>query len=226
MLIDRKLDVISYEIKSIWKDVGVPWNLLEANEILLDDWNLKNEGTIEQNVTMHGKVGIGKGTLIRSGSYIEGPVLIGMDCKVGPNCYIRPYTVLGNNVKIGNACEIKASLIMENSSIPHLSYIGDSIIGRNVNLGAGTITANLRFDKKSIKARIKGEEIDSQRKKLGAIIGDNSQSGIGVTFFPGVMVGMNCAIWPNMNVTQDVPSDTLLLPKEETVFKEWKLSEE
>ncbi|MHA1299576.1 MAG: bifunctional sugar-1-phosphate nucleotidylyltransferase/acetyltransferase [Candidatus Helarchaeota archaeon] len=224
ILIDKNFNIIDYEIKSVWKDIGLPWDLLEANELLLKNMRLENKGTIEKNVNIHGEVGIGEGTVIRSGVYIIGPVLIGNDCIIGPNCYLRPNTVLGNGVKIGNACEIKASLIMDNSAVPHLSYIGDSVIGRNVNLGAGTITANLRFDKKSIKASIKQKRVDSQRKKLGAIIGDNSQSGIGVTFMPGVIVGMNCAIWPNMNVWKDVPSDTLIMPKEETISREWKLS--
>jgi len=224
MLIDKKLKIMDYEIQSVWKDIGLPWDLLEANELLLKNWNFDNKGTIERNVTIQGPVGIGEGSVIRSGVYIIGPVIIGKNCVIGPNCYLRPNTVLADGVKIGNACEIKASLIMDNSSVPHLSYIGDSVIGRNVNLGAGTITANLRFDKKSIKASIKQQRVDSQRKKLGAIIGDNSQSGIGVTFMPGVIVGMNSAISPNMNVWQDVPSDTLIMPKEETLSREWKLS--
>lgn len=83
-----------------------------------------------------------------NGSYIEGPVIIGEECKIGPNCYIRPYTSIGDKCHIGNACEIKNSIIMNNSNIPHQNYVGDSIIGENCNLGAGTKIANLRFDRK------------------------------------------------------------------------------
>lgn len=226
ILIDDNFNVIDYEINSFWKDIGVPWDLLEANELLLQNWPLENNGIIENNVNIKGKVGIGEGTTIKSGVYIEGPVLIGRNCTIGPNCYLRPNTVLGDNVKIGHACEIKASLIMDNTSVPHLSYIGDSIIGRNVNLGAGTITANLRMDKKTVKANIQQQRVDSKRKKLGAIIGDNSQSSIGVTFMPGVIVGMNCAIGPNMNIWSDVPSGTLILPKQDTVNREWNQEKE
>ncbi|NVM01870.1 MAG: NTP transferase domain-containing protein [Candidatus Helarchaeota archaeon] len=221
MLIDDDFEIIDFEINSIWKDIGVPWDLLEANELLLPNWPLENRGIIENNVTIKDPVGIGEGTVIRSGSYIDGPVLIGKNCDIGPNCYLRSNTVLGDKVRVGNACEIKASLVMSNSKIPHLSYIGDSIIGRNVNLGAGTITANLKFTKGSVKAYIKDKRVDSRRKKLGAIIGDNSQSGIGVTFMPGVIIGVNCVIGPNMNIWEDIPNDTLILPKEETIKKDW-----
>ncbi|MHA1784388.1 MAG: bifunctional sugar-1-phosphate nucleotidylyltransferase/acetyltransferase [Candidatus Helarchaeota archaeon] len=226
ILINDGKDVLKYELPSWWKDIGLPWNLLEANQLLLPELELKNEGTIEENVHISGKVGIGEGSKIRSGVYINGPVLIGKNCDIGPNCFLRPYTVLENGVKIGHACEIKGSLIMSGTKIPHLSYIGDSIIGSNVNLGAGTITANLRMDRETIKATIKKQRIDTKKKKLGVILGDNAQSGIGVTFMPGVVVGKNSAIAANMNVTHDVPSDTFVAPKQEIVMKEWKIKKE
>jgi hypothetical protein len=101
------------------------------------------------------------------------------ECDIGPNCYIRPFTSIGRNVRIGNACEVKNSLILDDTHIGHLSYVGDSIIGENCNFGAGTITANLRFDKKNIKVKIKDRVVDSSRTKLGVIMGDNVQTGIG-----------------------------------------------
>ncbi|MBA7581577.1 Bifunctional protein GlmU [subsurface metagenome] len=87
-------------------------------------------------------VSIGKNTVVRSGSYIVGPVIIGQDCDIGPNCYIRPYTSIGDNCHIGSAVEVKNSIIMKGSKIPHHNYVGDSIIGEECNLGAGTKIAN------------------------------------------------------------------------------------
>ena len=145
-----------------WSDVGHPWQLLDAtkHEIekipgdpvtkhTLPEANIiNNGGIIEKFVTIHGPVVIGKGTILKSGTYIEGPVIIGENCQIGPNSYLRPYTSIGDNCKIGNGSEIKASIIMNHSAVPHLSYVGDSIIGEHVNLGCGSITANLRLDKK------------------------------------------------------------------------------
>ena len=135
-----------------------------------------------------------------SGTYIEGPVLIGKNCKIGPNAYIRPYTVIGDNCHIGNACEVKASIIMNGSKIPHFNYVGDSIIGENCNLGAGTKVANLRLDEKNIKVPVKNELVDTGRRKLGVIMGDNVHTGINVSIDVGTMIGAYTYIAPGARV--------------------------
>lgn len=188
------------EIKGImlkeWRDVVYPWDLLEANKEILEKIDGKIEGDVEKNVTMNGKVIVGEGSRIMSGSYIEGPVIIGKNCKIGPNCYIRPYTSIGNNCHIGNACEVKNSIIMDGSNVPHQNYVGDSIIGSNCNLGAGTKIANLRLDKKNISVYLNGKKIDTGRRKLGAIIGDNVQTGINSMINVGTIIGNDVFIGP------------------------------
>ncbi|HEC89322.1 MAG TPA: glucose-1-phosphate thymidylyltransferase, partial [Thermoplasmatales archaeon] len=144
-----------------WRDVVYPWHLLDVNEELLRKMKGDIKGRVEENVVLKGEVTIGEGSRVMSGSYIEGPVVIGRDCKIGPNCYIRPYTSIGDNCHIGNACEVKNSIVMSNSNIPHQNYVGDSIIGSNCNLGAGTKIANLRFDKKNIKVSLNGQRLDT-----------------------------------------------------------------
>ncbi len=192
--------IASEEIEGVyieeWKDVVYPWNLLELNEEILKKMEGKIEGTIEENVTIKGKVIIEEGSVVKNGSYIEGPVIIGKGCKIGPNCYIRPYTSIGNNCHIGNASEVKNSIIMDGSNVPHLNYVGDSIIGSNCNLGAGTKIANLRLDKKNIKVFINGKKVDTKRRKLGAIIGDNVQTGINASINVGSMIGNDVFIGP------------------------------
>ncbi|MHA1275605.1 MAG: bifunctional sugar-1-phosphate nucleotidylyltransferase/acetyltransferase [Candidatus Helarchaeota archaeon] len=208
LLIDNGEILKVFQINDFWIDIGKPWDLFDANQYFLSQIPLQIEGTIEKNVQILGKVGIGKGTLIRSGSYLKGPLIIGQDCDIGPNCFIRDYCCIGNNVRVGHACELKNTIIFDNSSIPHLSYLGDSIIGSHVNLAAGTITANLRFDKRPVKLTIKGMRVDSGKRKIGAIIGDYVQTGIGTTLMPGVKIGPHSLIGPNVNVWKDVPPDT------------------
>lgn len=205
-----------------WIDVGRPWDILEANKILMDEIIKEKNilGTVEENVHILGNVVIEKGACVLPGSYIEGPVWISSGCKVGPNCYIRPYTYLCRNVRVGNACEIKSSIIMENTHIGHLSYIGDSVIGSRCNLGAGTIISNLRFDESPIKVTIKGEKVSSNRKKLGAFIGDNVKTGINVSIYPGVKIGPNSWICPHTLVYKDVPQNTFVFQKFELEFRE------
>jgi len=198
-----------------WVDVGRPWNVLDANKVLMNAYLKESrvEGSVEENVRIHGNVYVEKGAELLSGAYIEGPVWISSGCKVGPNCYLRPYTYLCRGVRVGNACEIKGSILMENSHVGHLSYIGDSVIGANCNLGAGTITANLRFDELPVKVNVKDETVSSGRKKLGAFLGDDVKTGINVSLFPGVKVGLGSWIGPHVPLCEDVPSQTLVIAK-------------
>jgi UDP-N-acetylglucosamine diphosphorylase/glucosamine-1-phosphate N-acetyltransferase len=171
-----------------WLEIGRPWDILAANEVLLPDIEPCILGDVEPGATLKGKVSIGRGTVVRSGAYIEGPVLIGEDCDIGPNCYIRPATCLGDKIRVGNAVEVKNSAIMSGSKIGHLSYVGDSVIAESCNFGAGTICSNLRHDKGNIKSYIKGERVDSFRRKLGVIMGDDVMTGINTTIYPGTVI--------------------------------------
>ncbi len=214
MLVDQGEIIKIFKIENFWIDLGKPWDVLDANTYFLNRIDLKKQGTIEKNVTIHGNVGIGKGTIIRSGSYLVGPLLIGENSDIGPNCYIRDSCCIGNNVRIGNGCEIKNTSIFDDAKIPHLSYVGDSIIGQGVNLGAGTITANLRFDKRTVPVSIKGSKIDSGRRKMGAMIGDYSQTGIGATLMPGVKIGPRSIVGSNATVYKDVPPKSIYMGRE------------
>ncbi|MEL4305694.1 bifunctional sugar-1-phosphate nucleotidylyltransferase/acetyltransferase [Methanococcoides sp. LMO-2] len=188
MLIDSS-DNVGYEVlEEEWIDIGRPWDLLDANKVLLEGWKPEIAGLVEPNATLIGDVSVGEGTLIRNGAYIIGPVVIGKDCDIGPNCFIRPSTTIGNEVHIGNAVEVKNSIIMDGTKIGHLTYIGDSIIGRKCNFGAGTKVANLRHDGKNIKVSIKGKRTDSGRRKLGVIMGDDVHTGINSSINVGTVM--------------------------------------
>ena len=179
---------IGYSVLDTWIDIGRPWNLLDANEFLLSELDSEISGEIEPYATLNGSVVVGKGTIIRNGSYITGPVTIGENCDIGPNCFIRPSTSIGNDVRIGNAVEVKNSIVMDNAKIGHLSYVGDSIIGRNCNLGAGTKIANLRHDGRNIRVALAGESVDTGRRKLGVVMGDYVHTGINTSINVGVMM--------------------------------------
>ena len=184
---------------------------MEANERVLKGIVPKVEGTVEDGAHLAGPVSVGEGARIRSGAYVEGPVLIGAGSDVGPNCYLRPCTSLGRNVRVGNACEVKNSIIMEGTHIGHLSYVGDSVIGEECNLGAGTITANLRFDGLPVRVLVKNEVLDSGLRKLGAFFGDGVETGIGTMIMPGVKVGSHSSVGPGVVLTRDLEENTLVL---------------
>ncbi len=191
LLIEEGTDIFWKPIEH-WIDVSYPWDLLAANELLIEGIRAVNKGELEEDVWIKDKVSIGRGTVIKSGSYIEGPVVIGENCEIGPNSYIRPNTSVGDDCHIGSAVEIKNSIIMDGTKIPHLSYVGDSVIGCRCNLGAGTKIANLRFDDATIKA----EGLDTRRRKLGAIISDGVKTGINACIDAGTIIGNNTLIGP------------------------------
>jgi len=198
-----------------WMHIGLPWDLLDANAMILKTIKPKIDGDVEGGSHIIGSIVLAEGARIRSGAYIDGPAVIGAGSDIGPNCFIRPYTSIGKDVRVGNACEVKNSIIMDGTQIAHLSYVGDSIIGTNCNLGAGTITANLRFDEKNVKVMIKDKLLDSGKRKLGAIIGDNVKTGINVNFMPGVKIEPNSWIGPGVVVMRDVPQNSFIILKQE-----------
>jgi bifunctional UDP-N-acetylglucosamine pyrophosphorylase/glucosamine-1-phosphate N-acetyltransferase len=194
-----------------WRDVVYPWHLLEANEELLKKLKTKIQGTVEKNVTIRGPVEVGKDTVIRSGTYIEGPVIIGSNTKIGPNCYLRPSTSIGNFCHVGNGCEVKNSIVMDHSNVPHLNYVGDSVIGQHCNLGAGTVVANLRLDKGNIPVVLNGKRLDSKRRKLGVIMGDNVQTGINAVINVGTMIGNDVSIGLGATAKGEIRPNTKIL---------------
>ena len=206
ILLGEKHDISWIRIDH-WLNLSYPWDLLTANESLMMEIEQQNLGAIEGNTVLKGLVSIGKGTVVRAGSYIQGPVIIGENCDVGPNCFIRPGTAIGDNCHIGSAVEIKNSIVMRGSKVPHHNYIGDSIIGEGCNLGAGTKIANLRLDKKDISVGI----VETGRRKLGAILGDEVQTGINTSINVGSLIGDHTCIGPGAVVSGVVlPGSTIL----------------
>ncbi|MGY5853293.1 MAG: sugar phosphate nucleotidyltransferase [Candidatus Thorarchaeota archaeon] len=204
----------AYTITSWWVDIGRPWDLLAANKHVLSGTSRRIDGEVEEDATIKGEVIVEAGATIRSGAYIEGPVYIGKGSVVGPNCYIRAYTSLCGKVKIGNAVEIKNCIVMDGTNIGHLSYVGDSIIGRRSNFGAGTITANLRHDNAEVRVTVKEKRVLSGRRKLGAIIGDDVKTGIGTSIGPGVVLHQGARTGVGVIVDRDIPAHKLMIAEQ------------
>jgi len=184
--------------------ITYPWDLISVNAELLKSIKSDVLGEVEKGSVLKGEIVIGEGTVIMAGAYIEGPVLIGKNCTIGPNCYIRSSTSIGNNCRVGNAVEIKNSVLFDNVSIGHLSYVGDSVVGSNTNIGAGTITANLRHDNNNVKSLVRGKLIDTGRRKLGAIIGNDVHTGIHTSIYPGRKIFSGKTTKPGEIVKQDI----------------------
>lgn len=186
-----------------WMDVGRPWELLDANEWKLAARTRRIEGDVHETAELAGRVVVAPDARIRAGVTIEGPVVIGADATVGPNAYIRGATAIGDGAAIGHAVEVKNSIIMSGTAVPHLSYVGDSVIGQEVNLGAGTITANLRHDDAPVEMTVKDERVSTGRRKFGIVVGDGAKTGINTSVNAGVVLSAGARIEPGETVMRD-----------------------
>ena len=212
----HRIDVAPYE--GTWLDVGRPWELLNANELALAELDESDEsgepdasaasnaavaGTLEDDVHLHGPVVVEEGARVKSGAYVEGPALIREGAEVGPNAYLRGATVVGPNAHVGHSVEVKNSVLMADASVGHLSYVGDSVLGRGVNFGAGTNVANLRHDGENVGVTVKGDRVDTGRRKLGAIVGDEAKTGINTSLNAGVKLGAGETTTPGETLARD-----------------------
>ncbi len=187
-----------------WTELTFPWDLLGANETLLADLRPRTEGTIEEGVHIRGTLALGTGSVVKSGTYVEGNVTIGRECVIGPNAYLRGPLTIMDRVKIGLACEVKASIVLDGAHIPHMNYVGDSVIGRNCNLGAGTKIANLRLDGQPVVASSQGQRVETGRRKLGTILGDGVKTGINCSLDVGTVIGEDSFIGPGATARGEI----------------------
>jgi len=205
-MIDDGHRVTAVETNSDWLDVGRPWELLDAQERLLADLerDVDPDATVESGATLQGPVAVAAGARIRDGAYVEGPVTIRPGADVGPNAYVRGATAIGRNVRVGNAVEVKNSILLADTAAGHHAYVGDSILGAGVNLGAGTKVANLRHDDETIRTPVNGELTDTGRRKFGVVLGDGVKTGINTSLNAGVK------LWPGETTG---PGETVLFDR-------------
>lgn len=184
--------------------INYPWELLDANQaaMKLVKKKIDSSVTTEENVTIKGEVAIGKNSIIRAGSYLEGPTIIGDNCDIGPMAHLRPETSIGDNCRIGKT-EIVDCVLMRGCTSKHAAYLGHSVLGEGVNIGAFTVTADFRHDGKSHITLIHGEKIDTKRRKLGAFLGDNVHTAITTSIYPGRKLWPEMSTLPGEVVTKD-----------------------
>ncbi|VVB81864.1 Bifunctional protein GlmU [uncultured archaeon] len=192
-------DVLKQLDPKVKLSLKYPWEALK----FLEKMNLEKEsiqGQIETGVKWDVPFILGKGSVIKAPSVIEGPVIIGENSVIGPFAYLRGPSIIGSDCKIGSS-EIKNSIIMSGSHCAHFNYVGDSIIGSKCNLGAGTKLANLRLDGDIIKVAV-GKEIKSTGlRKLGAILESGAQAGCNSVLNPGTYVCKKKAVLPGAVVS-------------------------
>ena len=190
-------------------------------EALIPPGSTDIQGEVSPGATLHGAgIRIGPGTVVEDGAYIAGPALIGSDCRIRHGAYVRGGVIAGDGCVIGHATEVKGAILLDRSKAPHFAYVGDSILGQGANLGAGTKLSNLTLvsakrpetgRRPTLQIRIDDRTYDTGLTKLGAILGDDAQTGCNCVTHPGCLVGPRTLIYANVALRKGyTPADSLV----------------
>ncbi|MFX1475483.1 MAG: bifunctional sugar-1-phosphate nucleotidylyltransferase/acetyltransferase [Promethearchaeota archaeon] len=230
-LIDEGHKVFGSHSTDPWVDVGRTWNILEASPILFE--RLHQEKSARGNAPpidltakvsnaahLSGAVFVGPGARVFPGASLTGPVYVGEKAVVGNNALLRDYAVLERGVSVGFSCEVRNTLLMPSSTVGHLAFVGDSVIGHEVDIGAGVVLSNYRFDGEVVKVMLRGQLVATHTDKFGAVVGDQSKIGCNAVVLPGRTIGYNSWIDPGIVVEKDVPDNTHLRLKQRLVEEE------
>lgn len=204
MILNGKI-VGMVESKSLWMDAIHSWDFLKANAVFLENCKNKISGTVEKGVTIKGNVLIGENSVVRGGCYIVGPVVIGKNCDIGPNSFILPSTAIGDNVSTDSSVEIHNSILMNDVRVGSGSYISNSIIGANNNIGPHFSTEVGRELMIEMKGMLHNAEL------LGTVIGDDNVIGNRVLIKAGKMVANNSTIEAGSTVHKDIPPGSIVI---------------
>jgi NDP-sugar pyrophosphorylase family protein len=180
-----------------------PWALLGAplDELLARLPSAAIEVRLLPEVHLAGdRIVIGRGARIHPGVVLEGPLYVGRDVEIRPGAYVRGGVWIGDGCVVGASTEIKRAILLPGARAPHLNYVGDSILGAGVNLGAGTILSNFRHDGREVRIGAAPDGIASGRRKLGAVLGDGVLTGCNCVLHPGVVVGRETHLYPGVQL--------------------------
>ncbi len=203
--------------KDIFDDVTYPWEVLPK----IGDFIVELGKTLpkEEYDQVEENVWIAKSANVFPSAYIHGPAIIGKDAEVRHCAFIRGNAIVGEGAVVGNSTELKNVILFNKVQVPHYNYVGDSVLGYKAHMGAGSITSNVKSDKKLVVVKTPEGGIETGRKKFGAMLGDEVEVGCGTVLNPGSVVGRYTNIYPLSSVRGYVPAGSIYKRQGEVVEK-------
>lgn len=198
--------------KDLFDKIEYPWEVLPEikNYILEIIPTLGSEYLkLKDNVYVHKSVQVDKS------AHIDGPTIIGENSEIRHSAYIRGSVIIGKNCVIGNSTEVKNSILFDGVACPHFNYVGDSVLGENAHTGAGVILSNVRSDKKNVRV----EAIETNLRKMGAIVGSDVEIGCNSVVCPGTIIGKNSSIYPLTMVKGIIPENVIVKSMDNIINK-------
>lgn len=204
--------------KDLLEKLTYPWEALpKISEFIVELGNKLNPEIYE----LKGEnIWIAKSAKVMPSAYIKGPVIIGENAEIRHCAFIRGNAIVGNNAVVGNSTELKNVILFNNVQVPHYNYVGDSILGYKAHMGAGSITSNVKSDRKLVIVKNGTETIETGLKKFGAMIGDNVEVGCSSVLNPGSVIGRNTNIYPLSSVRGVVPANSIYKNQNEIINKD------
>ena len=206
------------------KKYTYPWEVLpDISDFIIELGNTLSEKEYdmpEENVWSSKTANVAKK------AYIKGPAIICENAEIRHCAFIRGNAIIGKNTVVGNSTELKNVILFDNVQVPHYNYVGDSILGYKAHMGAGSLTSNVKSNKKNvvIKNNVTGEAIETNRKKVGAMLGDFVEIGCGSVLNPGSVIGKNTNIYPLSSVRGVVPENSIFKDSNNVIIKKEDLS--
>jgi len=217
----HKIKVILYS--DFWAPIKYPWHIFKVLEYFLDNAQpyISSSARISDKSNIEGKVILSDNVKVLENAVIRGPVYIGANSIIGNNALVRDYSHIGSNSVIGYSTEVKHSYIGDNCWF-HSNYVGDSIVDDNCSLGAGTVLANFQLDERNIQIKVGNSLVDTGYDKLGAIVGRGCRIGVNASLMPGVRVGSDSFVGPQVCLHKDLRANKIVLPKSQYYVKDNK----
>ena len=203
--------------KKIFEGCTYPWEVLPK----IGDFIIELGNSLDKNEydLVGDNIWIAKSAKVAPTAFIAGPTIIDKNAEIRHCAFIRGKAIVGENAVVGNSTELKNVILFNNVQVPHYNYVGDSILGYKSHMGAGSITSNVKSDKKLVVIKYSNENIETNLKKVGAMIGDNVEVGCGSVLNPGTVIGKNSNIYPLSSVRGVVPENSIYKNQSEIIQK-------
>ena len=203
--------------KDIFKNVKYPWEVLEKIQDFIMYLGNKLDSQIYEKKDEN--IWVARTVKITPTAYIEGPTIIDEGAEIRHSAFIRGRAIIGKNAVVGNSTELKNVILFNNVEVPHYNYVGDSILGYKSHMGAGSITSNIKSDRKHIEIKLPNKNIQTNLKKIGAFLGDYVEVGCGSVLNPGTIIGKHTNIYPLSSVRGYVEENSIYKNRNEIVEK-------
>jgi len=208
-------DLEGFKHRALLEGVRYVWEALGGLEAYIAEaLRPEIQGTVIAGAWVGEDVFIGKGTIVEPGALVRGPAIIGENCEIRQGCYVRGHVLVGDGAVLGHCSELKWAILLNQARAPHFNYVGDSILGCNVNLGAGSICANVKLTGEEIGVTVNSTNYATGLAKFGAVVGDHVQIGCNTVLNPGTLVGKHSVVYPNASLRGYYPPYSVIKTRE------------